>query len=126
MSKISNPQELTNRIQRILRQASTGTPTRARLAEEIKQVAEDLEAGSKTASAASAEGFMDALDTMQNSLRDLKVTVKKVWDASDKLEPSDIAGYKRIIGKDRDNLLAKTKRYADELSDLIDAMMEDN
>ena len=43
MSKITSPQELTERLQRILRQASSGTPTRSRLAEEIKQVAEDLE-----------------------------------------------------------------------------------
>ena len=44
MSKISNPQELTDRLQAILRKASTGVPMRAILAQDLKQVAEDLEA----------------------------------------------------------------------------------
>ena len=80
MSTIKSPQELTQRLQSILRQASTSTPTRARLAEEIKQVAEDLEEDpgqQKTGSQAqdrriTSRYLEEALMGAAERLRDLK------------------------------------------------------
>jgi len=42
MSKISSPQELTDRLQSILRQASTGVPQRTLIASDLRKLAKDL------------------------------------------------------------------------------------
>ena len=39
---VASPRDLVARLEGILRKVSTGTPSRARLAAEIKQVAEDM------------------------------------------------------------------------------------
>ena len=116
MSKIASPQDLTDRLQSILRQASTGTPTRARLAEEIKQVAEDLEAcegqQKQAANLDANKAFNKAYSKLTLKIDDLMTLTAEFLKLSEALD-KDQAPVKKSAKK-LDSLMAQVEKAHSE------------
>ena len=85
---IKTPQELANRIQGTLRLASKGEPSRDVLAKELKQIADELEEGSKTGSKdprrpKSLDKFERDAECLVKDIKTLLLQISNIGDAGE-------------------------------------------
>jgi hypothetical protein len=125
MDRIASTLELIPELETLLKTAKTANPSRVVLAKTLRDLADRLEAPTKTASEAVVNDLVRTLGVVQESIQLVEQNAQKLFTVTRGLEPGDEID-KRKARDVTQRLWFRAKGFAQEIEEYLQSLLPGN